>query len=169
MKIVLVGAIIVGAIIWLWRYLAAVRRRKRRASSFALPAGVIINSAPLLLEEEVALYNLLRMVVQERYLVFTQVPLWSFVSVETTGPVHSQVMRHMALKRVDFALVHPGSRQVEQVVQIEQESPHLQQIEQQHVIESVLDSAGIKLMTLQAKRSYSLPDLAARLGLTEED
>jgi hypothetical protein len=66
-------------------------------------------------------------------------------------------------------LVQPGSCRVEQVVQIERESSDLHQTERQHVIESVLDAAGIKLTKLQPKKSHSLPDLTARLGLVEEE
>ncbi|MDF0676695.1 MAG: DUF2726 domain-containing protein [Nitrospira sp.] len=168
MKILLVGSVIT-VIIGLWRYLRRARRRKKQTSPFAIPPGVTIGSARLLAEEEVALYSLLQMAVEERYLVFSQVPLWSFVEVEAEAKVRSDVLRQIALKRVDFVLVHPGSCRVEQVVQIEHESSQPHQIERQHVIESVLDAAGIKLTKLSSKNSYSLPDLAARLGITAEE
>lgn len=84
------------------------------------------------------------------------------------GKERVQVLRHLALKRVDFALVHPGSRQVEQVVQIEPQSPELHQEESQQIIESLLDTAGIKLRKLQAKRTYPLAHLATRLEITAD-
>lgn len=168
MKILLVGSVIT-VIIGLWSYLRRAGRRKKQTSPFAVPPGVTIGSARLLAEEEVALYSLLQMAVEERYLVFSQVPLWSFVEVEAAPEVRSEVLRRMALKRVDFVLVHPGSCRVEQVVQIEHEAPQPQQIERQCVIESVLDAAGIKLTKLSSKKSYSLPVLAAQLGITPEE
>lgn len=168
MKILLAGSVI-AVVIGLWRYVAKARRRKMQTAPFAVPPGVTIGSARLLAEEEVALYSLLQLAVQERYLVLSQVPLWSFVEVEGKAKARSDVLRQIALKRVDFVLVHPGSCRVEQVVQIEHESPQLHQTERQHVIESVLDAAGIKLTKLPSKRSYSLPDLAARLELTGEE
>lgn len=168
MKILLVGSVII-AIIGLWGYLRRARQRKKQTLPFAIPPGVIIGSARLLEEEEVALYSLLQMAVQERYLVFSQVPLWSFVEVEAGAKMRSDVLRQIALKRVDFVLVHPGSCRVEQVVQIEHESSKPHQAERQHVIESVLDAAGIKLTKLQPKQPHSLPDLAARLGITAEE
>ena len=168
MKILLFGAIIAG-IIALWHYLAKTRRRKKSTAPFAIPQGVTIAPARLLAEEEVALYSLLRMAVQEHYLVFSQVPLWSFVSVEAVGKVRSDVLRQIALKRVDFVLVHPGSCRVERVVQIERDSSQVHQDEPQAVIESVLDAAGIKLTKLQPKKHQSLPDLTARLGITAEE
>jgi Protein of unknown function (DUF2726) len=168
MKLLLLGTIIMG-IIMLWRYLRKTRRRKKRTAPFAIPSGVTIGSARLLEEEEVALYSLLQMAVQERYLVFSQVPLWSFVKVEAEASVRSDLLREIALKRVDFVLVHPGSCRVEHVVQIERESSPPYQDKRQHVIESVLKAAGIKLTTVQPKKSHTLPDLTTRLGITAEE
>lgn len=153
----------------LWRYLRKTRRRKTRATPFVIPSGVTIESTRLLEQEEIALYSLLQMAVQERYLVFSQVPLWSFVEIDAEGKMRSDLLREIALKRVDFVLVHPGSCRVEWVVQIERESSPRHQDERQHVIKSVLDAAGIRLTTLQPKKSHTLPDLTARLGITAEE
>jgi hypothetical protein len=169
MKILLVAVGIIAVIIGLWWYRTRASRRKKQTLPFAVPSGVTIGSARLLTEEEAALYSLLRMAVQEHYLVFSQVPLWSFVSVEAVGKVRSHVLRQIALKRVDFVLVHPGSCRVERVVQIEHESSPPHQDERQSIIESVLDAAGIKLTKLQPKKSHSLPDLTARLGVAAEE
>jgi hypothetical protein len=168
MKILLVCAVGIAVIIGLWLYQRRARRQKQTLP-FAVPSGVTIAPAPLLNEEEVALYSLLRMAVQEHYLVFSQVPLWSFVSVEAAGNVRSHVLRQIALKRVDFVLVHPGSCRVERVVQIEREPSLPHQDERQSVIESVLHAAGIKLTKLQPKKSHSLPDLTARLEMAAEE
>jgi len=168
MKLLLVGTVILG-VIMLWRYLRKTRRRKKRTTPFSIPSGVTIGPTRLLEKEEVALYSLLQMAVQERYLVFSQVPLWSFVEVEAETSVRSDLLREIALKRVDFVLVHPGSCRVEHVVQIERESSLPHQGERQQVIESVLSAAGIKLTTVQPKKSHTLPDLTTRLGITAEE
>jgi hypothetical protein len=168
MRILLVGAVIITVIAGLWWYLNG-RRKKKQLSPFVIPPGVTVESARFLADDEVALYNLLQMAVQEHYLVFCQVPLWSFVTVEAAGKMRSHVLRQIALKRVDFVLVHPGSCRVERVVQIERESSEQHQADRRRVIESVLDAAGIKLTTLQPKKTHSLPDLTARLGITAEE
>lgn len=130
--------------------------------------GTRINAAPLLTDTDVVLYNLIRLAVQDHYLVLSQVPLWSFVSVEAVGDARKQVLAQMALKRVDFVLVHPGSRFVEQVIQIEETPTRPQQTERQRVIEAVLDAAGIRLVTVRAEKAYSAPELVALLGLPAE-
>jgi hypothetical protein len=139
------------------------------SAGFSLPSGIAVTSAPLLTEAEIALYNLMQMAAQDRYLVFAHVPLWSFVSVEAVGKSRVALLNHMALKRVDFVLVHPGSRHVEQVVQLEDTSPGPRQVERQRVIESVMDAAGIKLVTLRATKSYTIPELTALLGLAVDE
>jgi hypothetical protein len=169
MEIVLVAAAAAALLMLLWWFLAASRKADRQPSPFVLPLGVAITASPLLNEADVYLYNLMRMAVQDDYLIFAQVPLWSFVSVEAMGKARSQVLNHMALKRVDFALVHPGSRQVKQVVQIEDASPRPHQAERQRVIESVLDAAGIKLVKVRSTKAYTIPDLAALLDLEAEE
>jgi len=167
MDMVLIG-IAAALLLFLWWFLAASQKAAGSPSSFVLQPGVTITSAPLLTEAEVLLYNLMRMTVQDHYLVFAHVPLWSFVSVEAMGKARSHVLSHVALKQVDFVLVHPGSRQVEQAVQIEDDSPRLHLTERQRVIEAVLDAAGIKRVKVRSQKSYTIPDLAALLGLEEE-
>ncbi|MBL8036136.1 MAG: DUF2726 domain-containing protein [Nitrospira sp.] len=169
MKLLLLVTIVIVIMFSIWRYRTRSRRKKKDVSLRAVPSNFTLNPTPLLAEDEVALYNLLRMVVQERYLVFAKVPLGSFLTVDAGEKERVQVLRHLALKRVDFALVHPGSRQVEQVVQIESQSTELHQLETQQIIESLLDTAGIKLRKLQAKKTYPLAHLATRLELTADD
>jgi hypothetical protein len=159
------GAVLSGV---LWRIFTPSKKTVGPSTGFSLPSGITLASAPLFTEAEIALYNLMQMAVQDRYLIFAHVPLWSFVSVEATGKARSQLLNHMALKRVDFVLVHPGSRHVEQVVQIEDTSPGPHQAERQRVIESVLDAAGIKLVTVRGTKPYTLPDLTALLGLATD-
>jgi hypothetical protein len=169
MKLVLLGVILAAAVFgirWIRRKL---RQRKMRASPFVIPPGAIISATPLLAEDEIALYNLLQLVVQERYLVLAQVPLWSFLAVDAEARARTGILRQIALKRVDFVLIHPGSRRVEYVVQVTHEAPRSDEAESHRIIESVLEAAGIKLMKLQSKKSYSLPDLTARLELTTGD
>ena len=126
-------------------------------------------SSPLLTEQEVLLYNLIRLAVQDHYLVFSQVPLWAFVRIDAVGEVRSRAFRQIALKRVAFVLVHPGSRQVEQVVQVEDLASRGSLGDRQRVIESVLDAAGIKLVTLRLQKSYTVIALASLLGCEPDE
>lgn len=167
MEAIVAGVAALPVVLW-WVFTSS-KKTAGQSADFTLPSGVSLISAPLLTDTEISLYNLMRMAVQDRYLIFAQVPLWSFVSVEAMGKARSRLLNHMALKRVDFVLVHPGSRHVEQVVQIEDASPGANQVERQRVIESVLNAAGIKLVTVRSKQSYTIPDLTVLLGLAGEE
>lgn len=168
MDVILIGSLVVGVLVLLlWKRSPASDKVKSHKSVF--PAGTKVNPAPLLTEQEVLLYNLLRLAVQDQYLVFSQVPLWAFVHIDAPGEIRSQAFRQIALKRVAFVLVHPGSRQVEQVVQVEDSVVRGGQGNRQRVIESVLDAAGIKLVTLRVQKSYTVPALASLLGCEPDE
>jgi hypothetical protein len=143
---------------------------KTRTGTFVLPPDVTLRPQALLTDTELFLYNLMRLAVQDQYLVFTQVPLWSIVRVEAEGPARSEVLQQIALKRLDFVLVHPGSRQVEQVVQLEDDQPsQLHQGSRQEIIKAVVESAGIRFTTLPPNTSYTIPQLMSLLGLADPE
>jgi hypothetical protein len=168
MEVILIGSLaVVVLVLLLWKRSPSLNRVKGQGPVF--PAGTKVMPAPLLTEQEVLLYNLIRLAVQDHYLVFSQVPLWAFVRIEAVGEVRAQAFRQIALKRVAFVLVHPGSRQVEQVVQVEDIALRGSRGDRQRVIESVLDAAGIKLVTLRVQKSYTVPALASLLGCEPDE
>jgi hypothetical protein len=143
---------------------------KTRTGTFVLPPHVTLQPQALLTDTELFLYNLMRLAVQDQYLVFTQVPLWSVVRVEAEGAARSEVLHQIALKQLDFVLVHPGSRLVEQVVQLEDDQPsQLRQESRQEIIKAVVESAGIRFTSLPPKTSYTIPELMALLGLADSE
>jgi len=170
--LVMTDAVLVGAAVLLgvsWWVIARKKRKARQRAFDVMLADAAAASKPFLTESELALYNLLQMAVQDYYLVFAQVPLWAFVSLESSGKDRIRLVKHMALKRVDFALMHPGSRCIEQVVQVEEESPTPNQEERQRIVASLVERANIKLVKVQSKKSYAIPELVALLGLAAEE
>ena len=164
--ILIAGAVVLGIVWWV---AASMRKKPKLSTVDILMDGAVVASEPFLSESELVFYNVLRLAVQDHYLIFAQVPLWSFVSLESSGRDKSRLLKHMALKRVDFALIHPGSRRVEQVVQIEEESSTPEQKKRQRTIELLVRSAGIKLVKVRVKKSYAIPELAALLNLATEE
>ena len=152
---------------------------RRRASStagpvakepFVLPPGVTLRPQPLLTDSDLLLYNLIRLAVEDHYLVFARVPLWSVVSVEAEGTARSQVLRQIALKQLDFVLVHPGTKAAEQVVLLEEGSPpQPHEINRRRELQSVLQAAGITLTTLKPHTSYTVPQLAQIFGVGDDE
>jgi hypothetical protein len=155
----------------LWRILSGRFRRASRSGPFVLPLGVVLRPQPLLGERELLLYNLIRLAVEDRYLVFTQVPLWSFLAVVVDGEARLEVLRHLALKRADVVLVHPGSRVVEQVVQWDQGETASDPAgaRQGREVQRILHAAGIRVTTLSVQPSYTVQELERLLGMSDPE
>lgn len=152
-----------------WRLISGLRAERKSKGLFVLPPDITLEPQPLLTDRELILYNLIRMAVQDHFLVFARVPLWRVLCVEGEGPSRLQVLRRMALKQVDVVLVHPGSRVVEQVIQLhengetEGDEPAIQRD-----IRAMVQAAGIRVTSLEAGASYTVQHLAMILGVSEE-
>jgi len=162
----IIGAVVLTALGW---FLPVFYKKPEEPEAFYLPPNTIVTSDPIFTEPELFLYNLLQMAVQDRYLILAQVPLWACVSVDTPEKARSKLLNHLAFKRVDFVLLHPGTRHIEQVVQIDHASFDPSAVERRRVVESILDAAGIKLVFVQSKKSYTIPELTALLGLETDE
>lgn len=137
---------------------------------FVLPSGVTLRPQPLLTDTDLLLYNLIRLAVEDHYLVFARVPLWAVVSVEAEGKIRSQVLRQIALKQLDFVLVHPGTKSADQVVLLEDDvPPQPHEVIRRGEIQSVLQAAGITLITLKPHTSYTVLQLARLFGVSDDE
>ncbi len=170
METVFIGLVIAILAFLIWRLRVSSTSGPVKKEAFILPPGVTLRPQPLLTDNDLLLYNLIRLAVEDHYLVFARVPLWSVVSVEAEGKVRSQVLRQIALKQLDFVLVHPGTKSAEQVVLLEEGFPPQQhEVNRTREIQSVLQAAGITLTTLKPHTSYTVPQLAQLLGVGDDE
>lgn len=128
---------------------------------------VSIRSQPLLTKEEAAFYNLLKLTVEDRYLVLAQVPVWCLVDVQAKDPrARSTFLNTIALRRVDFVLVHPGTLATVKIIELDDPAiPVVQKEARNKLLDGVFKEAGIALVRLKNPASYTAPTLAAALGL----
>ena len=128
---------------------------------------VSLQAQPLLTKDEAAFYNLLKLTVEDRYLVFAQVPVWCLLDVQSKDPkARATFFNMIALRRVDFVLVHPGTLATEKIIELNDPAvPVAQREDRNKLIDGVFKEAGIALVRLQNPGSYSAPTLAAALGL----
>ncbi|HEY5627147.1 MAG TPA: DUF2726 domain-containing protein [Nitrospira sp.] len=163
-----IGLIVLLLALLLWRILAAGPAKSHKIGPFHLPLGVSLKAQALLTDEQLRFYNLIRIAVEDRYLVFAQVPLWRIISVEAEKNLQREVLRHLALKRVDFALVHPGSRVVEQVIQLDEEpvSDSGDQVRRREV-QRIVQAAGIRCTTLSPEPTYTVQELQRLLEFSD--
>ena len=170
MENVFIGLAIAFLALLVWRLRVSSTSGPVRKEIFVLPPGVTLRPQPLLTDTDLLLYNLIRLAVEDHYLVFPRVPLWSVVSVEAEGNARSQVLRQIVLKQLDFVLVHPGTKAAEQVVLIEEGfPPQPDEVTRRREIQSVLQAAGITLTTLKPHMSYTVPQLAQLLGVDDDE
>jgi Protein of unknown function (DUF2726) len=170
MENVFIGLIIAFLVFLIWRLSVSPTSGSVKKENFALPPGVTLRPQPLLTDTDLLLYNLIRLAVEDHYLVFARVPLWSVVSVEAERKARSQVLRQIVLKQLDFVLVHPGTKTAEQVVLIEEEfPPQSHEVTRRREIQSVLQAAGIALTILRPRTSYTVPQLAQLLGVSDDE
>jgi hypothetical protein len=162
------GAVLLSAMIG-WGL--ATRRSGVRRASLQLDPGKPMTLKPLLSEAQVRFYNVLRMAVEDQYLIFAHVPLWCLVDVPPAeARSRMPLLSQLALKRATFVLVHPGSRQAEKVVDWKGENGSEPSEERPDpLLEAVLKSAGVQLVTINARESYTVADLAALFDTAEPD
>ncbi|OGW48395.1 MAG: hypothetical protein A2V62_01455 [Nitrospirae bacterium RBG_19FT_COMBO_58_9] len=162
------GIVFLAFLIWGVRFRASTGLTRKE--NFVLPPGVTLRPRSLLNDTELLIYNLMRLAAEDHYLVFAKVPLWSVVSVEAEGPARTRVLRQIALKELDFVFVHPGTKKAEQVVLLEEGSPpQPHEVVRRREIQSVLHSAGIRMTILKPTTSYTVPQLAQLLGVSEDE
>jgi len=131
--------------------------------------GVSLHAQPLLTKDEAAFYNLLKLTVQDRYLVFAQVPVWCLIDVQSKDPkARASFLNRVALRRVDFVLVHPGTLATFKIIELDDPAvPSVQKEGRNKLIDGVFKEAGIALVRLKNPGTYTAPTLAAALGLED--
>lgn len=151
----------------MWRFSVG-KKAAHMPTAAAIPPGVVLEPQPPLSDADMQRYNLLRLAAQDRYIVLARVPLMSIVGVQAEGAGRLQMLRRMALKNLDFVLIHPGTRLVEHVVQVEgdqQSDPS--EAEKRQDIRRIVVAAGINLVTMEADQFYSVQQLGEMLGIGE--
>jgi hypothetical protein len=162
--ILLAVLILMVLVWWLWAMKGPGQGKNHEAG---IPAGVSLRGRPLMTKAKAALYNLMRLAVQEQYLVFAQVPVWCLVEVQAQDyRARMEFLRKLSFNRVDFVLVHPGTLAVAKVVELDDQSqPSSQRQVRDRLIDAVFTEAGIAFIRLKAQQSYTVPALAAILGV----
>jgi hypothetical protein len=132
-----------------------------------IPPEISVSPQPLLTRAEASVYNLLRLAARDHYLVFSQIPIWCVVDVSSADQRARQAfLQQIALKRVDFALVHPGTLTVAKVVELEEGTdPSTQRQARNRLIDEILKTAGIDIVRLAPQSTSSVPDIATLLDL----
>jgi hypothetical protein len=143
------------------------RQRQHWLDDRALINQVGLAAQPVLSRDELEWYNLIRLAVQDRYLVLSQVPLWVLVSMRGGGrSERATLMGRLALKRVGFVLLHPGTGQIYKAIDIDiQQGRTAEQRRRDRLIAQVFAATRIEHVRLSPQDVLSVPVVAASLGI----
>jgi hypothetical protein len=163
--ILVAGGLIVLLMIWIGRIRLQRSSGAQTSRRPLIPSGISLAPQPLMTRAEASFYNVLRLAVQDHYLLFPQIPLWCVVDVRSGNPKARRIfLTHIALKRLDYVLVHPGTLMVVKIVELEDaSSPSSQRQVRNRLIDEVVKAAGIELIRIPAQPSYTVPEIAALL------
>ena len=153
--------------LWETRRLAAPNVRRVPGQPFKVPSGVTVAPEPVLADAEAPLYNMMRIAVQEQFLLLAQVPLWAFLDIHAEDPRERHaLLKEIAFRRAQFVLVHPGTLHVCKIVEIDDpkdRSPNKEMRNQ--LLDEVLGRAKIPIVRLDQETEYSVAALAGILGV----
>jgi hypothetical protein len=160
------GGLLVVLLLW-WATILLTKLSTGKADrQTSIPAGLELTAQPFMTKAEAAFYNVLRLTVQDEYLLFAQVPLWCLVKVNATNPkTRVKFLGQIALKRIDFVLVHPGTLTVAKVIEMEEDPASTHRQARNQLVEDTLKAAGIDVLRLTLNRIYTIPDLASALDI----
>lgn len=151
-------------------------RRQRSPSKGALPAdnlpeGVSVIPRSVLSKGEATLLNLIRLAVQDSYLVFAKLPVSNIVMVTDAGQeIQKMILRTIQAVRVDVALIHPGTLCPAKVIQfVSNGEPPFQPSDRDRLVNAVLHAAGIEIIRVEPHTTYTVAKLVELLGLGEEE
>ncbi len=163
-----VGGGVVLSIMMIGWHVSA-RRFFAKPSASLLPSDAQVLLKPVLNDAEAKFYNLLRLALQDRYLIFAHIPLWCLLDIQASeSEIRLPLLSQLALKRATFVLLHAGTRQAEKVVELHEGFDAGSRRERNdRLLETVLTAAGVQLVRINAKEAYTAPMLAALLDVAE--
>ena len=115
------------------------------------------------------MYNLIKLAVQDQYLVLAKLPVLSLVTItEEETTTRQAVLRTIARIRLDVALVHPGTLLPEKVLMFSSDTEKILRSKAQKLAKEVLEASGIEVFSLDLRRRYTVTELVGLLGLQED-
>lgn len=143
------------------------RSRKTRADRIV--EMVTGRARQLLDESEVALFNLVHLVIRDRYLLLAKVPVRSLLHLNADDDlVKYHVARAVRTMTVDLVLIHPGTRLPVKAVVIRKSDQCLFASKSlDHLMQTLFRQAEIEVIRLDRDAQYSVERLTESLGLQE--
>lgn len=166
------GTVLVAVAMLTVRYLSGhylTRRIRRNVAATLIPDNVALYPKQVLTEAEGKFLRSLERAIEGEYLVWPQLPMWTFIETFSNDPgVESVMTNRINLKRVDFALVDRQTYTVKKVIELDEGSPRRQDLESRDAfVEMVLKQAGVPLIRVPTAKTYDPQAIRKQLGMDE--
>lgn len=144
-------------------------RLRRSLAATVIPDNAALCVKPVLTDAETRLLRSLEKAVDGTYLVWPQLPLWTFIDVRSSDAgVVAVLNNRINLKRVDFTLVDPHTHSIYKVIELDDRSHQRpDRLHRDTFVEMVLKQAGVPLIRIPAAKAYDTQAIRAQLGLSE--
>ncbi|MGA6826828.1 DUF2726 domain-containing protein [Nitrospira sp. NS4] len=163
----LVWAVVVVLAVLAIRYLTD-RLRRTVATSFTQD-NVALDAKPVLTEAEARFFSSLETAVDGKYLVWPQLPLWTFIEARSSDAgAEAAFKNRIDRKRVDFCLVDRRTRTVRMAIELDDRTHERMKTQRRDAfVEGVLKEAGVPLIRIPAARAYDAQVIRRQLGMDQ--
>ena len=147
-----------------WRNQFAWMRRQRGGQAVSTGALPYQKKWYLLSPAERDFYETLCQVAEDRYLIFTKVRLLDLLWLPENMGNRIFYIRRVASKHVDFVLCHPQTVAPVLVIELDDASHRLPERQERDIfLNEVLRVAGIPLLRVPVRKSFSVPALRGQI------
>jgi very-short-patch-repair endonuclease len=132
--------------------------------------NMALRSKPILSDAEARFLRSLEKAVEGEYLVWPQLPLWTFIESRTNDRGTAAGFKNQInLKRVDFCLVDRHTCAVHTAIELDDRTHQRSDRQRRDAfVEDVLKRAGVSLIRIPGATAYDPQAIRRQLGLTEE-
>lgn len=170
-QILIVGLMIVTGllVVQLVRPWLSTAARRRNMSADRIAETVKAQARQLMNESEIALFNLVHLVIRDRFLLLAKVPVRGLLHLNVEDDLAKRgVVQAIRNLTVDLVLVHPGTRlPVKAIVIRRPHQPLFLPRSQDQLLQALFHDAEIEVIRLDHDTQYSVEQLTELLGLQE--
>ena len=173
-SLLLLLVVIVGAAVllrWVWRRPVPMGSLEGKSQGSGEAEEAVVTPRALMSSEEATLFNMVKLAVQDYFIVLAKIPLISLVTLEEKDEeAKKAVLRKIQQVRFDIVLIHPGTLKAHTVLHFQRPAPANRMIEERHrLVNTLLKAAEIERVDLDPGTAYSTDQIIELLGLSEEE
>ena len=165
---VIVWMLFVGLAVLAIKFLTS--KRLLGLSAAKSPNNLSLQSKPILTDAEAKFLRSLEIAVGEGYLVWPQLPLWTFIETRSNDSRTTVAFKNkINLKRVDFCLVDRQTLTVQMAIELDDRTHQRVKTQRRDAfVEQVLKQADVPLIRIPGAAAYDSQVIRKQLGMDNQ-